>query len=111
MSIQLKWLTKQRSLVITLLDLKNAFGKVHLNSIQPALDYHHTLDHIKLLLKSLYTDFKTCITPMNFALRLYLLAAAYFEVNASALFFLTCVLIVRFSDTSNLKNIVNLAFH
>ena len=66
MSIHLKWLTKQRFLVITLLDLKNAFGKVHLNSIQTALDYHHILDHIKLQLKSLHTDFKTCITTNEF---------------------------------------------
>ena len=34
--------SKQRSLVITLLDLKNAYGEVHRNLIQTALDYHHT---------------------------------------------------------------------
>ena len=34
--------TKQRSLVITLLDHKNAFGEVHHNLIQTAIDYHHT---------------------------------------------------------------------
>ena len=56
--------TKQRSLVITLLDLKNAFGEVHHNLIQTALDYHHIPDHIKSLVKSLHTDFKTSIrTP------------------------------------------------
>ena len=32
---------KQRSVVITLLDLKNAFGEVHHNLIQSVLDYHH----------------------------------------------------------------------
>ena len=53
--------TKQRLLVITLLDLKNAFGEVHHNLIQTALDYHHIPDHIKSLVKSLYTDFKTSI--------------------------------------------------
>ncbi|CAB4003346.1 Hypothetical predicted protein [Paramuricea clavata] len=31
----------QRSVVITLLDLKNAFGEVHHNLIQSVLDYHH----------------------------------------------------------------------
>ena len=51
--------TKQRSLGITLLDLKNAFGEVHQNLIQTAFDYHHISDHIKLLVKSMYTDFKT----------------------------------------------------
>ena len=49
--------TKQRSLVITLLDLKKAFGEVHYNLIQTALDYHDIPDHIKSLVKSLYTDF------------------------------------------------------
>ena len=49
--------TKQRSLVSTLLDLKNAFGEVHHNLIQTALDYHDIPDHIKSLVKSLYTDF------------------------------------------------------
>ena len=58
--------TKQRSLVITLLDLKNAFGEVHHNLIQTALDYHHIPDHIKSLVKSLYTDFKTSILTNEF---------------------------------------------
>ena len=57
---------KQRSLVITLLDLKNAFGEVHHNLIQTVLDYHHIPDHIKLLIKSLYTDFKTSIITPGF---------------------------------------------
>ena len=58
--------TKQCSLVITLLDLKNAFGEVHHNLIQTALDYHHIPDHIKSLVKSLYTDFKTSILTYEF---------------------------------------------
>ena len=58
--------TKQGSLVITLLDLKNAFGEVHHNLIQTALDYHHIPDHVKLLVKSLYTDFKTSIITNEF---------------------------------------------
>ena len=58
--------TKQRSLVITLLDLKNAFAEVHHNLIQTALDYHHIPDHIKSLVKSLYTDFKTSILTNEF---------------------------------------------
>ena len=41
--------TKQRSLVITLLDLKNAFGEVHHNVIQFVLCYHHIPGHIKIL--------------------------------------------------------------
>ena len=49
---------KQRSLVITLLHLKNAFGEVHHNLITSVLDYHHIPDHIKLIINNLYTDFK-----------------------------------------------------
>ena len=52
---------KQRSLVITLLDLKNAFGEVHHNLISSILDYHHIPGHNKLIVQSLYTDFKTSI--------------------------------------------------
>ena len=57
---------KQRSLVITLLDLKNAFGKVHHNLITSVLDYHHIPEHVKLIIKSLYTDFKTSIITSEF---------------------------------------------
>ena len=58
--------TKQRSLVITLLDLKNAFGEVHHNLIQSVLSYHHVPDHIKILIKSLYTDFRTSVITSQF---------------------------------------------
>ena len=37
----------QRSLVIALLDLKNAFGEVHHNLIQEVLLYHHITDKPK----------------------------------------------------------------
>ena len=40
---------------------KNAFGEVHHNLIQTVQDYQHIPDHIKLLIKSLYTD--SIITP------------------------------------------------
>ena len=38
--------TKQRSLIVTLLDLKNAFGEVHHNLITSVLSYHHIPDGI-----------------------------------------------------------------
>ena len=57
---------KQRSLVITLLDLKNAFGEVHHNLITSVLDYHHIPEHVKLIVKSLYTDFKTSVITSEF---------------------------------------------
>ena len=58
--------TKQRSLIITLLDLKNAFGEVHHNLIYKVLEYHHIPDHIKNLIRSLYTDFQTSIITEQF---------------------------------------------
>ena len=57
---------RQRSVVITLLDLKNAFGEIHHNLIQSVLDYHHIPDHIKFVIKSLYTDFQTSIITSQF---------------------------------------------
>ena len=57
---------KQRSLIITLLDLKNAFGEVHHNLIYEVLEYHDIPDHIKNLVSSLYTDFQTSIITEQF---------------------------------------------
>ena len=74
--------TKQRSLVITLLDLKNAFGEVHHNLIQTALDYHHIPDHIKSLVKSLYTDFKTSILTNAFRISWTIDRQVYFQAKA-----------------------------
>ena len=58
---------KQRSVVITLLDLKNAFGEVHHNLIQSILNYHHIPDHISDIIKSLYTDFNTAVITSEFS--------------------------------------------
>ena len=57
---------KQRSLVITLLDLKNAFGQVHHNLLHEALNYHHVPDNRQALVQSLYTDFNTSIITSEF---------------------------------------------
>ena len=59
--------TKQRSLVITLLDLKNAFGKLHHNPIYEVLKYHHIPDPIKELIRSLYTKFLTFFVTEQFS--------------------------------------------
>ena len=53
--------TKQRSLIITLLDLKNAFGEVHHNLIPAVLSYHHIPNEIQHLIRSLYSNFHTSI--------------------------------------------------
>ena len=58
---------KQRSLVITLLDLKNAFGELHHNLIYEVLQYHHIPDPINELIRSLYTNFQTSIITDKFS--------------------------------------------
>ncbi|CAB3997754.1 Hypothetical predicted protein [Paramuricea clavata] len=58
---------KQRSLVITLLDLKNAFGELHHNLIYKVLQYHHIPDSINELIRSLYTNFQTSIITEKFS--------------------------------------------
>ena len=57
---------KQRSVVITLLDLKNAFDEVHHNLISEVLTYHHISDHIQILISSLYSNFQTSIISNSF---------------------------------------------
>ena len=48
---------KQKSVVITLLDLKHAFGEVHYNLIIEVFKYHHNPEFIQTLISNLYTDF------------------------------------------------------
>ena len=52
---------KQKSLVITILDLKNAFGEVHHNLIPSVLRYHHIPNYFQMLIRSLYSNFHTFI--------------------------------------------------
>ena len=52
---------EQKSIVITLLDLKNAFGEVHHNLIPSVVRYKHVPDHIQTLIRSLYSNFQTSI--------------------------------------------------
>ncbi len=58
---------KQRSLVITLLDLKNAFGLVRHNLISTVLRYHHIPESIENLVSNLYNDFNTSIMTKEFS--------------------------------------------
>ena len=52
----------QRSLVITLLDLKNAFGEVHHDLIRAALRYHHLPDLFTQLFDSIYLNSLITVT-------------------------------------------------
>ena len=53
--------------IVTLLDLKHAFGVVHHNLISSVLSYHHMPDCIHSLIMNLYTYFKTSIIKSQFS--------------------------------------------
>ena len=55
---------KQRSLHVTLLDLKNAFGEVNL--LDCVLEYHHIPIKVRTLVRDLYKDFSTAIASDAF---------------------------------------------
>ena len=56
---------KQRSVVITFLDLKNSPGEVHYHLIPAVLKYHHIPHHIQKLINSLYSDLYTSIVSQH----------------------------------------------
>ena len=58
---------KQCSIIVTLLDLKNAFGEVHHNLIKSVLEYHHIPESLQLLIATLYTDFHSHIISDSFS--------------------------------------------
>ena len=58
--------TKQRSLVITLLDVKNAFGEGYHNLIKEVLSYHHIPELLKTIIKNLYSGFQTSILTAEY---------------------------------------------
>ena len=57
---------KQRSLVIALIDLKNAFGEVHHNLIKEVNNYHKIPQPISDVIDSLYKEFNTSIITPEF---------------------------------------------
>jgi hypothetical protein len=52
---------RQRSVVVTLLDLRNAFGEVHHRLIPVVLKYHHMPESVIELIDSLYRNFRTTV--------------------------------------------------
>lgn len=57
---------KQKSLVVTLLDLKNAFGEVDHSLLENVLKYHNIPEHIISLIRLLYQEYYTSIATDNF---------------------------------------------
>ena len=58
---------KRRSIVVTLLNLKNAFGEVHHNIIPVVLKHHHAPEEIVNIVKSLYVQFHSTVTTSRFS--------------------------------------------
>ena len=58
---------KQRSIVITFIDLKNAFGEVHHNLIKCILEYHHVPFEIQSFVENFYNDFQTSILTKSYS--------------------------------------------
>ena len=52
---------QQRSLTVTLLDLKNAFGEVHHRLIPTVLQYHHIPEHFRKCVENVYSDFYSSV--------------------------------------------------
>ena len=57
---------KQKSVVIILLHVRNAYGEVHHNLISELLKYHQIPDEIQQLILSLYSNFQTPIITESF---------------------------------------------
>ena len=57
---------KQRSLVVTLLDLRNAFGEVLHELIKSVLPFHNIPSHIEELIDNVYQDFRISIATKGF---------------------------------------------
>ena len=56
---------QQRSVTVTSMDLKNAFGEVHHSLIQSVLCYHYRPDKINCV-KALHSDFRLSISTNDF---------------------------------------------
>ena len=62
--------TTQRSIVITLLDFKNAFGEVHHNLITDVLSDRHLPPGIRKIIKHLCTNFFTFVSTSEYTMEL-----------------------------------------
>ena len=57
---------KQKTLVVTLLDLKNVFGKVSHSLIPTVLQFHHIPREMQNIISELYSGFSTSIATKTF---------------------------------------------
>ena len=84
----------QRNLVITLLDLKNAFGELDHNLITSVLHYHHVPDNIRSLIGSFYTNYAISVGTNDFITNSINVEKVFYKEIVSVRSFLICVLIL-----------------
>ena len=83
---------KQRSLVITLLDLRNAFGEVHQELIKSVLRFHNIPSHIEELIDNVYQDFRISIATKTFVTKPVIVQKGVLQGDSlSPLLFNKCV--------------------
>ena len=84
----------QRNLVITLLDLKNAFGELDHNLITSVLHYHHVPGNIRSLIGSFYTNYAISVGSNDFITNSINVEKVFYKEIVSVRSFLICVLIL-----------------
>ena len=84
----------QRNLVMTLLDLKNAFGELDHNLITSVLHYHHVPDNIRSLIGSFYTNYAISVGTNDFITNSINVEKVFYKEIVSVRSFLICVLIL-----------------
>ena len=96
---------KQRSITITLLDLKNAFGEVHHELLRSGLKYHQIPREIEKLIFLLYKDFHIAISANNFTTPLIHVQKGVLQGDClSPLLFNMCVnTLIKTIDNEKLK--------
>ena len=101
---------KQRSLVITLLDLRNAFGEVHHERIKSVLRFHSIPSHIKELIDKVYQDFCISIATKGFVTKPVIVQKGVLQRDSlSPLLFNMCV--NTLITTIKQKSVEGLGYH
>ena len=84
---------KQRRVVVTLLDLKNAPGDVHHNLIKEILKYHHVPEFMNDMISELYMNFAISIASNGFNTKFITVNRGFLQGDClSPLLFNMCLL-------------------
>ena len=93
----------QRNLVLTLLNLKNAFGELDHNLITSVLHYHHVPDHIRPLIGSFYTNYTISVETNDFKTNPMLKKVFYKEIVSVRLFLMCFNTLIRTIENEKIK--------